>query len=98
MFFSTVSRINSADPAIREGFNRIFSPFRSRYTLKPRLCSSPPLFHDSNVPLELGVAVNEFRRTEFGNSMVLVNVAVLLVKSGSVVSVVTAAVLTAREG
>jgi len=92
--------MSSADPAISDGFSRARAPFSSRYTLKPRLWDSPPVFQRSvarlapSLPL-LTCALNDCSLMLVAKVIVSTCVAVL----GLVISLsITLAVLVAVPG
>src|ERR1700724_4808254 len=51
--------MRSAEPAISVGLTFTRVPFSSRYTLKPRLCFSPPVCQLRTVPEPARCAVND---------------------------------------
>ena len=89
--------MRSAEPAIIEGLIRTRFPFCSRYTLNPRLCASPPVFHDNITRFAPLLSTPECAEKDcsvmlVGAVIVSTHVDVLLVRFGSVWSAVTFAV------
>src|SRR5882762_3461601 len=67
--------MRKAEPAISVGLIFTRAPFSSRYTLKPRLCFSPPVCQLRSVPAAVFWAENDLSITAVGKVVVVVAVA-----------------------
>src|ERR1035437_4962514 len=95
--------MSSAEPAIPDGFIRVRFPLCSRYTLNPRLCASPPVFHVSTTRFAPFLSMPECAENDcsvilVGAVIVSLCVDVLFAKFESVWSAETMAVLETTLG